>query len=233
MSIKNIKSYAIFSPIRFYYSFIKKDINMRERELERNQSLNSLLFVPLMLFLLSTIVAILFINIFTVGISLLFLLFTILNMVVINIQTNEYNDRKREEELERIRKRDEELKERIRKETERQYYEWIRQKREAERQRVREEASRRAQERLKKERERANREWSYDYGYYSNRQEEQIDQNMVNAKKLLGLKDGFTKSDVKFAYRKLSKIHHPDTSTGTEENFKRLNTAYKYIMDRI
>lgn len=59
-----------------------------------------------------------------------------------------------------------------------------------------------------------------------------VDRNMENAKKLLNLPDNFTAKDVKSAYRRLSKIHHPDVG-GTEVNFKKLKTAYDYVMDRI
>lgn len=60
-----------------------------------------------------------------------------------------------------------------------------------------------------------------------------IDQNMINAMNLMGLKDGFTKSELKSTYRSLSKIYHPDMPMGSEVNFKRLNKAYEYILERI
>jgi ABC-type multidrug transport system fused ATPase/permease subunit len=56
--------------------------------------------------------------------------------------------------------------------------------------------------------------------------------NMANAMKLLGLTEGFTEKDVKKAYRRLSKIHHPDVG-GKEANFLKLKKAYDYVMERI
>jgi len=80
---------------------------------------------------------------------------------------------------------------------------------------------------------------SYDYynnyynfkNYYNNR-EQYYDKNMINAMKLLGLQKNFTTKDLKTAYRKLARIHHPDVG-GTEENFKRLNKAYQYIINNM
>lgn len=95
-------------------------------------------------------------------------------------------------------------------------------------QRYREE-ERKRQEEYRRERLKAQMAWEEFVRQYH---EQQVDRNMINAMKLLELEEGFTKQDVKAAYRKMSKIHHPDVG-GLEVNFKRLNKAYKYIMDRI
>ena len=64
------------------------------------------------------------------------------------------------------------------------------------------------------------------------RQQQAPQNNMANAVKLLGLPEGFTANDVKKAYRRLSKIHHPDVG-GKQENFIKLKKAYDYVMSRI
>lgn len=79
----------------------------------------------------------------------------------------------------------------------------------------------RREERRRQERQRQERQ----------RQQQSHSNDRASAIKLLGLSEGFTIKDVKKAYRKLSKIHHPDAG-GTEENFKRLNRAYNYLMEQ-
>lgn len=61
------------------------------------------------------------------------------------------------------------------------------------------------------------------------RQKASVDQNKLNAIKLMGLSDNPTTEEAKKAYRKLSKTHHPDTG-GTHENFIRLTKAYEYLV---
>lgn len=56
-----------------------------------------------------------------------------------------------------------------------------------------------------------------------------VDRNKMNAIKLMGLSSNPTIEEVKKSYRKLSKIHHPDTG-GSQENFIRLTKAYDYLM---
>lgn len=52
--------------------------------------------------------------------------------------------------------------------------------------------------------------------------------NRANAINLMGLSENFTDKELKSAYRKLSKVHHPDVG-GTQENFVRLQKAYDYL----
>jgi hypothetical protein len=59
-----------------------------------------------------------------------------------------------------------------------------------------------------------------------------VNNNMANAMKLMGLNEGFSEKDLKSAYRRLSKIHHPDLG-GLDRNFVKLNKAYNYILERI
>lgn len=50
---------------------------------------------------------------------------------------------------------------------------------------------------------------------------------------VLGLQSGATKSDIKSAYRRLSKIYHPDISKdpNAKEKFIEVNEAYKFLTD--
>lgn len=82
-------------------------------------------------------------------------------------------------------------------------------------------------------RARMEREGQRQYEYYRQRQQQRTsNNNMANAMELLGLNEGFTSNDVKKAYRRLSKIHHPDVG-GKQENFIKLKKAYDYVMSRI
>eukprot|EP00978_Attheya_sp_CCMP212_P023482 scaffold72028_cov35-Attheya_sp.AAC.1 len=48
---------------------------------------------------------------------------------------------------------------------------------------------------------------------------------------VLGLTESATSSDIKTAYRRLSRIHHPDMG-GDEENFKVINEAHEILNDK-
>jgi small-conductance mechanosensitive channel len=63
-------------------------------------------------------------------------------------------------------------------------------------------------------------------------QKASIDQNKLNAIKLMGLSNNPTIEEVKKSYRKLSKIHHPDVG-GTQTNFIRLTKAYDYLIESL
>ena len=62
--------------------------------------------------------------------------------------------------------------------------------------------------------------------------ETHIHKNLQNAMNLLGLQMSYTETEVKSAYRRLSKLHHPDQG-GLETNFIRLNNAYTYLMNNL
>ena len=56
------------------------------------------------------------------------------------------------------------------------------------------------------------------------------------ARRLLGLGEEATLKEIKSAYRRLAHRHHPDKHSSTageetEETMKRLNAAYKLLMD--
>lgn len=54
--------------------------------------------------------------------------------------------------------------------------------------------------------------------------------NISEALQLLGLARGYTKEDLKKAYRKLSKKYHPDmVGVGESDMFMRITEAYKFL----
>ena len=48
---------------------------------------------------------------------------------------------------------------------------------------------------------------------------------------MLGVKSDANEKDIKSAFKKLAKQHHPDSSTGSEEKFKQINEAYEVLKD--
>src|SRR5437660_11730565 len=51
---------------------------------------------------------------------------------------------------------------------------------------------------------------------------------------VLGLKRGASQKEIKQAYRKLARKHHPDVNPGdkgAEERFKEINSAYEVLSD--
>src|SRR2546421_6468966 len=49
--------------------------------------------------------------------------------------------------------------------------------------------------------------------------------------KALGVSPSATEREIKAAYRKLSKQHHPDANKGSEERFKDISAAYDVLGD--
>src|SRR5262249_14793132 len=47
----------------------------------------------------------------------------------------------------------------------------------------------------------------------------------------LGLSQSATDNDIRKAYRKLAKQHHPDANPGSEERFKEISAAYDVLSD--
>ena len=52
----------------------------------------------------------------------------------------------------------------------------------------------------------------------------------MNPYEVLGVSENATKEEIKDAYKKLSKVHHPDAG-GDEERFKRIASAYAILND--
>src|SRR5574343_394756 len=47
--------------------------------------------------------------------------------------------------------------------------------------------------------------------------------------KVLGVESNAKRVDIRNAYLKLAKLYHPDTPTGNEEKFKRINEAWTVL----
>ena len=58
-----------------------------------------------------------------------------------------------------------------------------------------------------------------------------INQNRANALKLMGLSGNPSEKEIKSAYKKLAKVHHPDLG-GKQANFIKLQKAYDYLMNK-
>lgn len=54
---------------------------------------------------------------------------------------------------------------------------------------------------------------------------------MNNYYDILGVSKGASKDEIKRAYRKLSKKHHPDVNGGNDDKFKQINEAYDILSD--
>ena len=50
--------------------------------------------------------------------------------------------------------------------------------------------------------------------------------------KTLGVKKNASAAEIKSAYRKLAKQHHPDLNSGNAERFKNISGAYDVLSDR-
>lgn len=131
-------------------------------------------------------------------------------------------EKKRKERMERIWREQEEkrrqeyeaYKEHIRKEKERMWREYVRQRAE--------------QQRRQQYQQQNHRQKSYRQSSSNSRATS--DMNKVKAMIILGLKNGTTRQDVKKAYRRLAKIHHPDQG-GNHEDFVKIKKAYDYLMN--
>ena len=53
----------------------------------------------------------------------------------------------------------------------------------------------------------------------------------LNYYQTLGIAQTATQAEIKAAYYRLAKIHHPDVSKGNEEKFKEISTAYETLND--
>lgn len=198
------------SLFRFYYYSITK--NKKKYNIIKNQrEMMMALFSPVILIIMYSILASIFLPVWSASLTFLFIPLFAFNFLCLNRVNDEWYrlereriDKEHEEAMEEIRKaREKREEERIRREFEdhidKLYREYIRQQRENER--IKERAHQRST----------------------------VDKNRLNAIKLMRLSDNPTLDEVKKAYRRLSKVHHPDGG-GTQENFIRLKKAYDYLM---
>lgn len=210
-----MKNAKFLSPLRFYRDLILKRNHSAMKEMDSNRDI--VLFTPILSLLLVNILLLIVLQNAVALMALVFSILLIASHAITFSQVNKWLI----QEKEFIRKENEAR----RKEAERE--ERIRRHREYIERLYREEMER--LERMRKRRQ--EREEARRKAEYAN-QQNTVDQNIINAMKLLGLQKGFTVKDLKSAYRKLSKVHHPDAG-GLEANFKKLNTAYNYLMERM
>jgi len=71
------------------------------------------------------------------------------------------------------------------------------------------------------------------YSFYTLEVKELNPENVVQAKKELGVKEETSESEIKKAYLEKAKIFHPDAhlDNGDEENFNKINKAYHTLLD--
>jgi septal ring factor EnvC (AmiA/AmiB activator) len=217
---------TLTSPLRFYWHLIMrspKRFNIAMNPMESTAVATAPLFIFLVFVFLSIIFGSKLAILFPLAIPIV-----LGNMFLVHHVSDEGYRIKREQD--RIRREAEEL---HRANERRRKHEEEMRKHEEERRRMKEETDRLVNEFF--ERMRRRKEQEQRQQQYQNRQQRQqsaSNNNMANAMKLLGLSEGFTEKDVKKAYRRLSKIHHPDVG-GKEVNFLKLKKAYDYVMDRI
>jgi len=208
----------MFSFFQFYYNVIKRSPKRFDIAMGHPSGF-AVMITPLFFFLIYAILATIFLPVKYLFFMYLFIPAMILNFVFVNKVSNKGYEIQRKEREKRW-------------EAERMQREYEQRLRDEEIERMGEEMIRRHMEEA---RARAYRKQQYEQQrrqQYQQRQRASTQNNLRNAMKLLGLSEGFTEKDVKRAYRRLSKVHHPDVG-GLEANFIKLNKAYEYIMDRI
>ena len=242
----------IFAIFKFYFYLIT--LNKKRYKVANENKIEIILF-PLALMILPIIFIIPFNSKLGLILQLSLLAFVLINTsiaMLVDFKGWEKENERIREEIERDRlKREAERRAREyferqeRQHRERAMWEEIlrehyrRQEKERQ-QRIWEEEQRQRRERIRREYDDLFRKYGFnrDGGQQqqqssnNNNQSQYIDQNRINAMKLMGLKEGFTAQDLKKRYRELSKVHHPDLG-GLEVNFIKLNKAYNYLLERM
>lgn len=209
---------TLFAFFRFYYHMIRKSPKKYDIAMNPNEG-TSVVMMPIVAFLIFLFVT-LASGFWHLGVwfpLLIPVFFT--NFALIHIT--------REKGYKILDEQEEQRREAERLQREKEYYERMKKWEEDLEKLRRERAKKREEEFHQRQREREHWENRFRQSFQN-----RPDQNKINAMKLMGLSDGFTKADVKKAYRKLSKVHHPDCG-GLQANFIKLTKAYNYLMDRI
>lgn len=217
----------IYSFFRFYYYVITRSPK-RFEEATTHPNDFYISITPLVFFLLYVVISAILLPVNFLPLMFLWIPIIIGNFAFSNSVADKWRAMEREREYEEREARNERVRRQAQEER------WARERaRQQEEMRYWEDYVRRMAEQERIKRQQQQRQWQYNqYDNGWEKQQPRVDNNMKNAIKLLGLKDNFTEKDVKSAYRKLSKVHHPDVG-GLEANFKRLNKAYEYVMARI
>ncbi len=229
----------LFSFFKFYYYLFTKNIKRFDIACANDARLVMALTTPFSMFLFWFFLSLTFSipnSIVIIGMSI-FSLLTILNFAVINTVSKE--GFKIRDKIERIKREmeAEELKRKIKEERIRREKEEKRRRAELDEEikRIIEEAIERAERinRIYGNQKQKNQQSYNNYNKYYNQSSNHtaVDQNRINAMKLMSLKEGFTQDDLKSRYKELVKVHHPDRG-GLEANFIKLNKAYNYLKNK-
>jgi len=214
----------IFSFFRFYYNVIRRSPKIYEDVMDDNTAfyINLTPFIFMFAYLISSLI---------MFPSLIVYLFLFIPVILLNTSYVFYL---RDSKITRDRKKKEEEYveyEKAEQRRMREYEEQLRKWDEERKQREMDELFERLlRDHINNQRQQQKQQQNQRQQSYT--QQRTVDNNRVNAMKLMSLQDGFTASDLKSSYRKLSKIHHPDVG-GLEANFKKLKKAYDYLSERM
>jgi len=212
----------LFAFFKFYYFSITGKGNKRGKLIDH--SMLEILVTPLALFVMHMVAG--FVFLFHTDSMIVTYMMPIWIFVIIGnlIYSNSVRDNIWKEEQERKDKLRQ--KERKAKEAERMYRNWqehARRKAESDRQ----EFERR--ERMYRNYRSSNSNQSRsNYTHNTNRN---TTSDYMNAISLMDLNDNASEKEIKSAYKRLAKIHHPDLG-GTQNNFIKLKKAYDYLMNK-
>lgn len=207
----------LFTFFEFYYYAITRN-KKRFKLVNEKNSMLTILLTPVLLFLIHMTAS--FVVLFHTDSVLLTYTLPIWAFIVVgnlayaNMVRDEFWKDKRKQRDAEIRK------ERKEKEAEEMYRQWQSYTR------MKEESARMKEESNRQERERRERMYKN-----ANQNSYTVDINRMNALRLMGLNGNPNVKDIKSAYKRLAKIHHPDLG-GTQTNFIKLTRAYDYLMNK-